>query len=42
MAMKGHHKVLCFVLLLIVVIVGYHMVVQHQGQSLLPAGMGTK
>lgn len=42
MPMKSHHKVLCVIIVLVIVVVGYHMVVQHQGQSLLPAGLGSK
>jgi hypothetical protein len=40
--MKDLHKAVCAVLVIVAALWVYHMISQHQGQSLLPGGLGSK
>jgi hypothetical protein len=40
--MKDLHKAVTAVLVIVVALFVYHMVSAHQGQSLMPAGLGSK
>jgi hypothetical protein len=40
--MKDLHKAVMFIILVMIAIFAYHMVTNHAGQSLMPAGLGSK
>lgn len=40
--MKGTHKAICAVAVIVLALFIYHMLAQHAGQGFVPAGLGTK
>jgi hypothetical protein len=39
---KDLHKAVGLALVIIVALFAYHMLVNHQGQTMMPAGLGSK